>query len=414
MSMTKEQPLWPYRILDLSDENGMLCGKILGDLGADVIKIEKPGGDVSRDRGPFYRNIPDREKSLFWMAYNTSKRSVTLNIETSDGREIFRRLAETADIIIETFSPGYMANLGLDYSVLSSINARVILVSITPFGQTGPYSNYQSCDIVSMAMGGLMYTSGDSDRAPLRQSLEQSYPFAGLQAAAGAMIALCNRNRTGEGEHVDVSIQECMTITSWAAPNLWFLNKIILNREGARTRRVQVVVGQVWQCKDGHVLWRLFTGTDADKTQALVDWMDAEGMAGELKEIDWETVDMSEVTQEQIDTWEEYWKVFFLTRTKKELYKEAVNRGIMLFPVNDFKDLYEDEQLRSRNFWAKVKHPELADEIVYPGAPFKSEDDWWDIKYRAPLTGEHNEDIYKDELGYSEMQLSLLKARHVI
>ena len=168
--MRKEQPLMPYRVLDLSNENGMLFGKIFGDLGADVIKIEKPDGDIARDRGPFYHNVLDREKSLFWFAYNTSKRSITLDIETSNGTEIFKKLLMSSDIIIETFPVGYMAKLGLDHSVLSSINPGIIVVSITPFGQTGLYSGYISCDIVATAMGGLMYTCGDPDRAPLRQT----------------------------------------------------------------------------------------------------------------------------------------------------------------------------------------------------------------------------------------------------
>lgn len=410
--MCKEQPLAIYRVLDLSNEWGMLCGKILADLGADVIKVERPGGDPVRDRGPFYGNIPSRDKSMFWFAYNTGKRSITLDVETNDGKQIFKKLVKSADIIIETFPAGYMSVLGLDYPVLISINPGIILASITPSGQTGPRSNYESCDLVALATGGLMYTTGDADRAPIRPSVEISYSLVGVQATIGVLMALYNRSRTGVGEYIDMSIQECVIPTAWIAPNLWLLNNCLLNREGNRARRVQVVVRQIWQCKDGYVSWRLFTGTDADKTEALVQWMDTEGMARELKEIDWKSVDMSEVTQAEIDSWERLWSAFFLSHTKDKLYKEGVNRGIMIFPVNDFKDLYEDEQLKSRNFWVEVAHPELADNIVYPGAPFITQDDWWSVK-RPPLIGEHNTDIYK-ELGYATEQIELLKARHVI
>ena len=130
----KESMLGPYRVLDLSDEKGLLCGKILGDLGADVLKVEKPSGDSARKLGPFYHDEPDPEKSLFWFALNTSKRGVTLDIDTADGREIFKKLVKKADFVIETFKPGYLESLGLGYKDLEKINPAVILVSITPFG----------------------------------------------------------------------------------------------------------------------------------------------------------------------------------------------------------------------------------------------------------------------------------------
>jgi len=150
--------LSPYRVLDLTDEKGLLCGKLLGDLGADVIKIERPGGDPARNLGPFYHGEADPEKSLFWFAFNTSKRGITLDIETTDGQEIFKRLVKGSDFVIESFPPGYMDQPGLGYSVLEKVNPRVIMVSITPFGPTGPYKDYKAPDIVAWAMGAQMYT----------------------------------------------------------------------------------------------------------------------------------------------------------------------------------------------------------------------------------------------------------------
>ena len=144
--------LSPYRVLDMADQKGLLCGKILGDLGADVIKIEKPGGDKARNLGPFYHDDTDPEKSLFWLALNTSKKGITLDIEKPEGREIFKRLVKTADFVIETFSPGYMDNLGLGYSDLEKINPGVILISITPFGQTGPYKNWKTSDFLRISI----------------------------------------------------------------------------------------------------------------------------------------------------------------------------------------------------------------------------------------------------------------------
>jgi benzylsuccinate CoA-transferase BbsE subunit len=208
-----ESMLSPYRVLDLTDEKGLLCGKILGDMGADVIKIEKPGGDAARSIGPFYHDEPHSEKSLFWFSLNTSKRGITLNIETADGREIFKRLVQTADFVIESFAPGYLDKLGLGYMALDKIKPGIIMVSITPFGQTGPYRDYKTSDIVAWAMSGEMSGWGDIDRPPVRISNHsQSYLNAAADGAIGALVALYQRWAMGEGQHIDVSIQEALSI----------------------------------------------------------------------------------------------------------------------------------------------------------------------------------------------------------
>jgi crotonobetainyl-CoA:carnitine CoA-transferase CaiB-like acyl-CoA transferase len=212
-----------YRVIDLTDEKGFLCGKILADLGADVIKIEKPGGDASRDKGPFYHNIPDPEKSLLWFAYNTSKRGITLNIETSDGKDIFKKLVKTADFVIESFVPGYMDEMGLGYSVLSKINQRIILVSISPFGQTGPFARLKASDMTVFAMGLLMSQSGDVDRPPVQVSFPQSFINASADAAVGAMVAHYYREMTGEGQQVDVSAMESVLVVTTDIQPRWFM-----------------------------------------------------------------------------------------------------------------------------------------------------------------------------------------------
>ena len=163
----EEALLGCYRALDLTDEKGFLCGRLLGDMGVDVIKVEQPGGDPARNIGPFYHNIPHAEKSLNWFVFNANKRGITLNLETADGQDIFKRLVGTTDFVIESFPPGYMDGLGLSYTALSEINPGVIIASITPFGQDGPYKDYKTSDLVSMAMSGLVYNSGDPDRPPV-------------------------------------------------------------------------------------------------------------------------------------------------------------------------------------------------------------------------------------------------------
>lgn len=409
-----ESLLYPYRALDLTDEKGSFCGKILADLGCDVIKIEPPGGDMSRSIGPFYRDIPDPEKSLYWFGFNTSKRGITLNLKIKDGGEIFKRLVKTADFVMESFAPGYLDSIELGYQILSTINPKIIMTSITPFGQSGPYKDYKASDIIVMATGGQMTLCGDPDRAPLRCSIDQSYPHAGAQAVIGTLFALYYRNLTGEGQWVDVSMQECVLATTWSMQSYWDINKVLIKRQGTRVARGSIAVRNVFPCKDGYISWRIFTAQQAPMLRALIDWMDENGMAGELKHINWEQVDMNKVQQEQIDRWEEIFAKFFLNHTKEELYVECSKRGAMLFPVNNPKDLLKNEQLKAREFWEEVEHPELGVTITYPGAPFKSSEAGWRISRRAPLVGEHNEDIYEGELGFSKEELAVLKRRNVI
>jgi benzylsuccinate CoA-transferase BbsE subunit len=203
-------PLERLRIIDLADEKGVYCTKLLAELGAEVIKVEKPGGDPTRAIGPFQHDEPHLEKSLFFAYNNTHKKSITLNLEHADGRKIFRQLASGADILVETFAPGYLAERGLGYPVLSEPNPGLVMTSITGFGQNGPYKDYQSSDIVSYAMGGLMNQTGDSDKPPLLAGGLQTYYVSSLFAANATLMALFSRDASGQGQHIDVSIQECI------------------------------------------------------------------------------------------------------------------------------------------------------------------------------------------------------------
>ena len=410
-----EQLLSSYRVLDLSDESAMLCGKILGDFGADVIKIEPPGGSPARNIGPFYHDIPDPEKSLFWFAYNSSKRGITLNIETSDGQEIFKRLVKTADFIIETFAPGYMDSLGLSYNVQSRINPGIIVCSITPFGQRGPYKDYKSSDLISLATGGLLYICGDPDRPPVRTNADIVYCLAGVQSAVAIIIAHHYKRHTGEGQHIDVSLQECVTSILWHTQHYWDLEEEIVTRLGRYMKRKPHNGRTNWGCKDGAITWQMHTAYTGDWTRHVVEWMTEEGMVSdELKGIPWEQIDYDELTQNQIDRWGEEFARFFLTKTKAELIEQSLERKFMLFPCNNMKDCVEDEQLAARGFWVEVEHPELGDRILYPGAPLLLDEAQWSLSRRAPLIGEHNEEVYIKELGFSKEQLALLKETNVI
>ena len=414
----KELVLSPYQALDLTDEKGFLCGKILGDLGADVIKVEKPGGEPSRNIPPFYKDIPDPEKSLYWFAYNANKRGITLNIETADGRELFKRLVKKADFVIESFSPGYMEELGLSYSTLSKINPGIIMTSISHFGQAGPYKDYKGCDIVDWAMSGYMYLCGDPDRPPVRITFPQAYLTAGADAAAGTMIAFHHRQLTGEGQWVDVSIQQSVARYPYNAHVYWDFNQQLLRREGhmSSTRGVTLVrQPQTWPCKEGAVSFSPMGGpVGAPTMRALIQWMDEEGMADDFwKNFDWESWVFGTRTQEDSNKLSECVGRFFMTHTATELYKGAKERRIMLYPLSTSKDIVENPQLAARDFWEEVDHPELNASITYPGAFLKPTEMPLNIRRRAPLIGEHNEEVY-GELGISKEELLNLKEGNII
>jgi len=409
--------LGPFRALDLADEKGSLCGRILGDLGADVIKIEKPGGDPSRKIGPFYHNTPDPEKSLHWFAYNANKRGITLNIESSDGQEIFRKLVGSADFVIESFPPGYMDGLALSYPELSRVNPRIIMVSITPFGQTGPYAAYKTSDMVAMAMGGLAHLTGNPDRAPMPLGGTQAYVNAGVQAALGALVAHYHCGTSGRGQWVDVSIQESVVRTLLNALNYWQIR----GRNVRRAAPYRIIGGIAWQrlvwdCKDGYVSFSLWGGAvGAPGNRALVEWMDSEGMAPNfVMDMYWQTFDMTSVTQEDLDHVSQPITEFFKTHTMNELYQGALKKRIMLYPVHTIKEVVEDAHLEARGFWTDVEHPELDANITDPGAFVKLSNNPMGIWRRAPLIGEHNREVYQEELGFSKQELTILKQGAII
>ncbi|MFC1939230.1 CaiB/BaiF CoA transferase family protein [Chloroflexota bacterium] len=408
--------LEPYRVLDLTDEKGNACGRVLADMGADVIKLEKPSGDTARSIGPFYGDIPHPEKSLYWFTYNAGKRSVTLNIECADGQEIFRRLLERADFVIESFPPGYMEGLGLGYSELSQVNPRVIMVSITPFGQTGPYRDFKGPQIVLWAMSGMMCLTGEPDQPPVQISVPHLYYHAGAQAAAAGLMAVNWRKRTGEGQFIDISMRDAVIWSTLHTQQFWDLNKISLAREGVWRKFGENRIRIVFLCKDGQVIFRLFGGPAfAPGQRALVEWMDSEGMASEaLKSFKWEEMYSSTVSTELADEISEAFGRFFLTKTKSELWQGALKGRFALAPANTIKELVESPHFVGEGFWFSLEHDALGESITYPGPPVRLSGTAWSSRRRAPLIGEHNEEVYEEELGLTREKLRILKQAGVI
>lgn len=413
--------LGPYRVLDLTDEKGDFCGKLLGDLGADVLKVERPGGDPSRNIGPFYHDIPDPEKSLRWFAFNTSKRGITLDIESATGQMVFKKLVKTADFVIESFKPGYMHDLGLGYSILSEINPGLVMTSITPFGQTGPYKEYKGADIVASAMGGLMNIQGNPDRAPLRAAAEQSYLQGGLQAAVGTLAAHYYREISGMGQYVDVALQECMVWTLDNAALSWEYAEVMVKRQGSKRQGATILMDCVFQSKDGYVAVLPAMGGEAGIT--LFGWIKeqrkAEGLTeGELAELEADWGDpmllTQDMTQKIIDDRERIAGDFFRARPTAELMQAAQDKRLELTAMCTSEDFLTDIQLDFRNYFAKVAHPELDDTLTYLGNPYVMSETPWKIWRRAPLIGEHNEEIYEGELKFTREELIHLKEGGII
>lgn len=410
--------LGAYRVLDLTEGTGFLCGKLLGDMGADVVKVERPDGDPGRNIGPFRDAIPNPENSLYWLAFNANKRGVTLNIDKAEGQDLLKRLVREFDIVIESFSPGYLEEIGLGYKSLNRINPSIIMASITPFGKRGPYRNYKSSDIVTWAMSGIMYVTGDLDRAPLRVGYPQSSLHAEAEAAVALMIALYHREVTGEGQYIDVSAQQALYRAAQDTRLRWDINRKVLRRAGSRRLRAETgtSIRQVWPCKDGYITYTLFAGKIGGRSNPpLVEWMDSEGMANnDLKEMDWAGLDYTPKNQEAVNMLEEPFARFFMSHTKAELFEEAIKRGIMLYPVTTSKDLVESNQLKYRGFWIDVDYPGLDMRVTSPGAWFVASDTPFEMRRPAPKIGEHNGEVFSQELGFSPEEMDSLVSNRVI
>ncbi|MBI4641363.1 MAG: CoA transferase [Candidatus Tectomicrobia bacterium] len=411
----KGAALHGIRVLELADEKGEFCGKLFADMGADVVKIEPPGGSPTRRIGPFKDDLPHLDRSLHFWHYNTSKRGITLNLETVDGREIFKRLVEKADLLIETFPPGYIGRLKLGYEQLSQINPRLVMVSITPFGQTGPYKEYQTTDLTALAMGGPIDVCGydEPETLPVRGEGGQSYHVGGIYAFIGALITLVYRQMTGEGQHIDTSIHECLAGTVERSNIFYNYSQLLLRRQTGRHAHFQgpfPTPQTQYLCKDGRFV-NISLPRDTRTWNLFVEWLDQKGMAADLKDERYQDPAFRQGQRHHIS---EVIGAFCAAHRSDEIFhggqKRELSWGVVFAP----DELLHDPHFRERGFWAEVEHPELQQSFTYPGAPYLFHETPWQISRRAPLLGEHNLEIYQGELGFSKQQLTMLAEGKVI
>jgi len=399
----KEGLLQEIRILDLADEKASFCSKLLADLGAYVIKVEKPGGDSSRKIGPFLGNSPHPERSLFFYYHNTNKLGITLNLVHPMGREIFLRLIKKVDIVVESFPPGYLGDLKLDFEIQKEANPKLILVSVTGFGQNGPRNQYKSCDLVASAFGGQMYVCGSPSTPPLKPFGEQSYYTASLFTAIGILLALRKRVHTERGEHIDISLQESVASTLDHVMVRYFNEMLITKRQGNLYWNNSFFI---LSCKDGHILIAPF-----QQWETLVEWMESEGRAEDLKEEKWREEEYRIRNIEHILQVLERWTK---THTLTELFELGQLMRFPWAPVYSPEEVLESPQLKERSFFIDMDHPEIGTSFKYPGMPYQLSSSSLNRWKRAPLIGEDNVQIYQGELGLSDEELQNLSSLGVI
>lgn len=395
-------PLEGYRLLDLSDEKGAHCTKTLVDLGVDVVKVEPLEGDAMRRMPPFASDVTHPEGSLFFAYYNTSKRSITLNLNSSAGCEILKGLASKFDAVVESFPPGTLARLGLDYNSLRERNKGLILTSITGFGQTGPRSQFKAPDIVSFAMGGPMYVSGETGREPCTAPGNLAYGVAGAWAASGTIIALYHRAATGEGQHIDVSAQEAAAMITDSALTRFSCDGSVASRQG--NTYLTVTPGDLYPCKDG---WVRIVAGQIVHWRRLVKWM---GQGNPLAAPEWESRDMRNKNKAFVD---QIVADFTSRFTREEIFSAGQHLGVPVSPVNTPLEYMGSAVAGARDFFVEVEHPVLGHGL-YARPPYKFTATPGQAPHPAPLLGQHNEEIYCGELGLSQGDLSVLRTEGVI
>ena len=398
----------PYRVLDLSGPEAVFCGKLLADYGADVVRVEPPGGDASRARAPFAGDTPGPERSLYFLFYNTNKGSVTLDLQSDLGRQLFRRLAAQADVVLESFPPGYMESLGLGYDSLREINPGIVMASVTPFGQTGPWKDYQSTDLIALAASGFMQITGEPHGPPMRQGNEQSH-FPGAQfAAASILAALYHRDfAEGEGQYIDVSLQEALiTYYTDAHPALaWMQMGENVTRVGA-TSTLVIPLG-AYPSADGWISAGIITPREWD---ALAEWIyevtgNEEVLNDAYRGGNQDRAPFNDIITALV--------IDFTTRyTSEYLFHEGQRRNLVFIPVNTVSDLLADPQLEASNFWFGLDHPETGT-LQYPLGVFDSEE-VSPATGPAPRLGRDNDAVYGGELGLTEAELAELRRDGVI
>ncbi len=394
--------LRPYRVLDLANEDGILCGQLLADLGCDVVAIEPPGGSSARLRGPFAGDVRDPERSLTWWAWARGKRSAVLDLASAADRDALRRLAQGADFFIESFAPGHLASLGLGHADLAALNPALITVSITPFGQTGPKAHYAATDLIGLAAGSTHFLSGEMGGRPVRAAIPQAGLHAAADGAVGALIAHFAREKTGRGQHVDVAMQHATTLATQFRALDGAIGETPARRISGGSYVKSAFLRTRYPAADGWVtLGPAFLASTGHFMKRLLGWVAEEGRCDPaLIDEDWNSFAMRMITGALPETAYEpvdaVLRAFFATKTKAELMEQSVKRRLLVAPVLDLGEIVSSPQLAAREFAVTLPSPVDGAPVQYPGAWAKFSETPLRFTRRAPRLDEHGADVRAD------------------
>jgi crotonobetainyl-CoA:carnitine CoA-transferase CaiB-like acyl-CoA transferase len=404
---TQSGPLSGIRVVELASDHAAHAGKLLGDLGADVVVIEPPGGHASRAYGPFADDVVDPERSLWWWHYNTSKRGVVLDLETRDGAAEFRRLAAGADIVLEGEAPGRLAALGVDHPELRADHPELVWVSITPFGRETSRAHEPATDLTILAGGGPVWNCGYDDHTlpPVRGGGNQAFHIASVFAVMSALTAVLHREVSGRGQHIDVSMHAAANVTTELGSIEWLVAGHTVVRQTGRHAMTEISMPTQMQCADGRYVTTGFPPRSAKDYASLLDWLDELGLRDECPEavllelgVERGGVDLSKMAEDDMVR-----EIFGAGRevlcfvaervTAEQFFLGAQTRGLACGNIASSEEAFENEHFRARGFQVEVEHDELGRTVRYPGAPFIASASPWRISRRAPHIGEHDDEI---------------------
>lgn len=400
MSGETASALQGVRVLDLAGPFAVFGTRMLADLGADVIKVEPPGGEAMRGRPPFAQDSPGVERSLPFFMLNCNKRAVTIDLETLEGARIFRQLVATADVVVESFPPGFLQELGLDYEAFEQYQQRLVWVAVTPFGQTGPYAHFRLSDLTAQAIGGALYLTGEKDERPVQGGGHVAEKIGGYMTALAAVTALHWRDRGGRGQFIDLSVHEAVVSQMESFTTKIFYSGEVYSREGRLYPRTYPA--GLFPCTDG---WVSLVAGPRHQWEALREWI------GDERLLDNRFAEMDERMRERpyLDAILCEWTA---RHKKAHLFQEGQRRRIPVGISFAPGEAVQDEHLRARDYLSEAEHPELG-RIVVPGRPFLASATPWALRRPAPLVGEHNEEVFK-ELGWTRSDLGVLRAEGVL
>ena len=400
-----EQALDHLKVLELCNfVCGPYCSKLLADLGAEVIKVEPPRvGDEARKRGPFLNDIPHPERSGLFLYLNTNKSGITLDIKTTKGRGILKELIKKANILVEDNPPKVMKELGLTYRELKKINPRLVMTSITPFGQTGPYRDYKAYEMNLHHAGGEGYLlptqSPDLTREPVKAGGLVGDCICGLSSAIATLAAAYNLNETGVGQYIDVSKQDVL-MTMVLLEIAMYANMGIVRNRLERPLLMPIPM----ECQDGYIMISALTDRE---WQDLVKFMGNPSWASDEMFSHWLLRQTNgDKINPHIGEWAKHYK-------KEKLFQQLQENTLAAAPVNTSEDLVHSAQMEARGFFAEVEHPE-AGKLRHPRVPYKFSETPSKVKRAAPLLGQHNESVYCGWLGYSKEELVKLKESGIV